>query len=221
VTRDVFVTGNVSVTGTKSAAVPHPDGTHRASYALESPETWFEDFGRGELVEGQVRIDLDTDFAAVVKTEDDYHVFLTPEGDSRGLYVSSRSPTGFEVREQQEGTSTLPFSYRVVAKRKDIDAERMAEVEVPQPIEREEPLEEPGVQQPEGVPPPPLGWPVEELGWPPESAPEQPEGVASPPPGWPVEALGWPPAPAQGRPTSEPSREQQPPRPPAGEETQQ
>jgi hypothetical protein len=66
----------------------------------------------------------------VVKTGA-YHVFLTPCGDSNGLYVTRRSATGFEVREQKKGTSSLRFSYRVVAKRKDIAGKRLAKVMLP------------------------------------------------------------------------------------------
>jgi hypothetical protein len=78
---------------------------------MESPESWFEDFGRAELTEGSAEVELDGDFAALVNT-DDYHVFLTPEGDSAGLYVSARSRQAFEVREQGNGTGTVEFSYR-------------------------------------------------------------------------------------------------------------
>ena len=46
----VIVGGDFTVVnGAKSAAVPHPDGTHRRLYCLESPESWFEDFGTGQL----------------------------------------------------------------------------------------------------------------------------------------------------------------------------
>jgi hypothetical protein len=58
-------------------------------------------------------------------------VFLTPEGDCRGLYVSERDERGFIVRELQGGHSDLGFSYRIVAKRKDVKAPRLAEVELP------------------------------------------------------------------------------------------
>lgn len=130
----VLVKGNFIVFGgAKSAAVEHPDGSHRLLYSLESPESWFEDFGRGEIVDGRAQIDLDSDFVALVLS-DSYHVFLTPEGDSNGLYVSSRTPTGFVVQEQQSGKSRLQFSYRVVAKRKDITGERLEKIEVPPPV---------------------------------------------------------------------------------------
>jgi hypothetical protein len=80
---------------------------------VESPESWFEDFGRAELRDGRAAVELDVDFAGLVDT-DDYHVFLTPEGESSGLYVSSRTTSTFEVREQPDGRSTtgLQLSHR-------------------------------------------------------------------------------------------------------------
>ena len=49
----VIVGGDFTVVGgAKSAAVPHPDGSHRRLYCVESPESWFEDFGRGTLACG-------------------------------------------------------------------------------------------------------------------------------------------------------------------------
>jgi hypothetical protein len=56
---------------------------------------------------------------SVLGIEDgEYHVFLTPEGDTQGLYVESRSAKSFIVREQQAGTTDITFSYRVAAKNK-------------------------------------------------------------------------------------------------------
>lgn len=124
--------GDLFVTGKKSAAVPFPDGSHRLLYCMESPESWFEDFGTARLVRGRATVRLDRGFAAVVR-RDQLHVFLTPEGDCRGLYVSRKSAAGFEVRELQGGTSSLPFTYRVVARRRDVGAPRLARVKLPKP----------------------------------------------------------------------------------------
>jgi hypothetical protein len=121
--------------GAKSAAVPHPDGYHRRLYSVESPESWFEDFGEGKLVKGHAKIKLDPDFASIVRTKT-YHVFLTAYGDTNGLYVSKRTAKAFEVREHQKGKSSVPFSYRIVAKRKDIEGKRLAKVSLP-PVPRE------------------------------------------------------------------------------------
>ena len=43
------------VGGSKSAVVPHRDGSYRQLYALESPESWFEDFGRARSKRGRPR----------------------------------------------------------------------------------------------------------------------------------------------------------------------
>jgi hypothetical protein len=126
----VSILGDSIVFGAKSAAVPHPDGSHRLLYSMESPESWFEDFGEAKLVKGRAKVRIDPDFAVVADTRS-AHVFLTPYGDSGGLYVSARHRDGFEVCEQGRGSSSLSFSYRVVAKRKDVTAERFKKVTPP------------------------------------------------------------------------------------------
>ncbi|MFC9417516.1 hypothetical protein ACIG6B_28605 [Bacillus mobilis] len=125
----VFCNGKFAATGTKSALVPHPDGSHRTLYCMESPESWFEDFGTGELVKGEATIHLDQDFVPLIQNGH-YHVFLTPEGDSNGLYISHKSLTSFEVREQQNGSNTIRFSYRIVSKRKDVTSPRLEKVKL-------------------------------------------------------------------------------------------
>lgn len=97
---------------------------------MESPEHWFEDFGSARLTRGRATVKLDADFAKVV-TLNGYRVFLTPEGDCQGLYVRKRG-SRFEVRELQGGTSNVAFSYRIVAKRKDIKRHtRFAKIDMP------------------------------------------------------------------------------------------
>jgi hypothetical protein len=119
------VRGNLEVIGgTKSAAVAHPDGSRRLLYAVESPESWFEDFGEGKLKSGKAVVKLDRAFASLIRLGD-YHVFLTPRGDCNGLYVTAQTSAGFTVRETNDGNKSISFSYRVVAKRKDVTARRL------------------------------------------------------------------------------------------------
>jgi hypothetical protein len=126
----VTVKGNLTVTGSiSSAVVPFPDGSHRQLYCLESPESWFEDFGFGQLADGHARVELDPDFAATVNT-DAYHVFITEYDDNNGLFVTNLTNTGFEVR-AKTSTSRAEFSYRVVARRKDVAPARLAKVTLP------------------------------------------------------------------------------------------
>jgi hypothetical protein len=149
---DVLVNGALRVFGSpKNAAVKHPgDGTYRLLYCEESPESWFADYGAGTLVNGRADVKLDADFAALVHA-DTYHVFLTPEGDCNGLFVTGKTPAGFAVREMKGGTSDIPFSYRVVAKRKDIVGERLAKVAPPPPLKPVTPFAVPAT--PEAKPP--------------------------------------------------------------------
>jgi hypothetical protein len=71
--------------------------------------------GEGRLVNGAARVQLDPAFAGAIAQQPNYLVFITPEGDTRGLYVTGKSLTGFEVRESQGGRATVDFSYRAVA----------------------------------------------------------------------------------------------------------
>ncbi|MFJ3793148.1 hypothetical protein [Kitasatospora sp. NPDC090091] len=122
----VHVEGDFQVTGTKSAALRMDDGTHRLWYAVEAPESWFEDFGFGRLVDGRAQVTLHPDFVAATENGP-YHVFLTEYEAGSGLYVADRTPTGFGVR-AAVGSARSEFSYRVVARRGDVQPERFAVV---------------------------------------------------------------------------------------------
>lgn len=123
--------GNVVVNGTLTATVKNgmvafPDGTQRVLHCMESPEHWFEDFGTAKLKNGSATVKLDGDFAKTIK-RGDYHVFVTPEGDCRGLFVRGKTAVSFEVRELSGGKSAVAFSYRIVGKRRDITRHRRFE----------------------------------------------------------------------------------------------
>ena len=123
--------GNVAVNGTLTATVKNgmvafPDGTQRVLHCMESPEHWFEDFGAAKLKNGRATVKLDSDFAKTIK-RGGYHVFVTPEGDCRGLYVRGKTAASFEVRELSDGKSSIVFSYRIVGKRRDITRHRRFE----------------------------------------------------------------------------------------------
>jgi hypothetical protein len=117
---NLIVNGTIASTATAVViAKVATDGGERqvGLYSVASPENWFEDAGSGQLANGYARIELDPAFSQTVNTSVEYHVFLTPEGDSEGLYVSNKTPQGFEVHEQHGGRSSIAFDYRVMAKR--------------------------------------------------------------------------------------------------------
>jgi hypothetical protein len=133
------VNGNETLTGliftagacSGGCSKPHtPGGKRVITYAAQSSEPTVEDYGEGRIVGGVGQIALDPAFARTIDTTHSYLVFLTPEGDNRGLYVTQRTATGFTVRESQGGSSTLSIMYRIVAKPYGVTAARLPMVDL-------------------------------------------------------------------------------------------
>lgn len=124
---DVQIQGTLTATS-KNAVVTMADGSEALLYCQEAPEPYFEDFGRGQLRNGVAQVQIEHEFASLIK-RDDYMVFALPMGDCKGLYVSRQDGNGFEVHELQGGTSNVGFTYRIVAKRKDIEGRRLARLD--------------------------------------------------------------------------------------------
>ncbi|MGW6194630.1 hypothetical protein ACWF0M_00650 [Kribbella sp. NPDC055110] len=125
---DILIEGNSQITGTKAAVMRGRDGAVRAMYAVESPDCWFEDFGFGTLENGRAEVTLDDEFVALIG-EGDYHVFLSEYDANNGIHVAARRQTGFQVVGAEEANSQ--FSYRVVAKRYDVQVTRFEELQPP------------------------------------------------------------------------------------------
>lgn len=123
----VTITGALSVTGAKSSIAKLRDGRSVLLYAVESPENWFEDFGTIRLKHGLAWVPIDKTFAETTNVGRPYEVFLTPDGNCRGLYIARKTSTGFEVRELRGGHSSVSFDYRIVARRKGYETERFAD----------------------------------------------------------------------------------------------
>jgi len=132
--------GNLTITGilttggscsTGCARTASEPGARVATYAPRESEPTMEDVGEAQLVSGQTYVRLDPAFANVIDQRSSYLVFITPEGDSRGLFVTQKTSSGFAVHENQGGHSTLAFSYRIVAKPYGLTAPRLARMMLP------------------------------------------------------------------------------------------
>jgi hypothetical protein len=90
-------------------------------FCPEAPEILFQDYGMGELVNGKAHIELDPILTNNIYIDDEHpmKVFIQLEGDCKGVYVTNKSATGFDVIELQSGTSNVPFSWTIVANRSD------------------------------------------------------------------------------------------------------
>jgi hypothetical protein len=97
--------------------------------AAESEPTT-EDFGESQLRDGFARVQIAADFANTIDKSAAYMVFLSPEGDTRGLFVTDKSPSAFTVHENQGGHATVSFSYRIVAKRYGMAQQRLPVINV-------------------------------------------------------------------------------------------
>jgi len=115
-----YFNGNhVIVNGTKSASVGTSKG-NQLLYVTESPGVWFEDIGGGQLINGQAHIEIDPLFMETIFVDANHpmRIFLQEEGESNGLIVIKDADNkGFTVKEKNGGTSSIAFSYRLMAKR--------------------------------------------------------------------------------------------------------
>ena len=100
------------------------NGQHVLAYAAESATATIDDVGTARMVGGVANVTIDPAFASVMDRRW-YYVFLTPLGDTRGLYVSEKTPTAFQVRESEGGRSRLEFDYRIVAHPLDAKNDRL------------------------------------------------------------------------------------------------
>jgi hypothetical protein len=100
------------------------NGQHVLAYAAESATATIEDVGTARMAGGVANVAIDPAFASVMDHRW-YYVFLTPLGDTRGLYVSQKTPSAFQVRESQGGRSRLEFDYRIVAHPLDAKNDRL------------------------------------------------------------------------------------------------
>jgi hypothetical protein len=124
--------GSLSCTGQVKALVSTAAGAHRVeTYAPQSPENWMEDYGNGTMERGVALVRIDPGFAETISETPDYHVFITPNGDAEALYVIHKTAAGFEVRESKGGTSSLTFDYKIVARRRGYEAQRLVDVTEP------------------------------------------------------------------------------------------
>jgi hypothetical protein len=100
-------------------------GQHVLAYASESATATIEDVGSARMFGGVANVAISPDFASLMDRNSPYYVFLTPLGDTRGLYVSVKAATGFQVRETGGGRSRLAFDYRIVAHPIDAKNDRL------------------------------------------------------------------------------------------------
>jgi len=124
--------GNLTVSGTVTTShgtflrTSGSNGAAMLEYGGRTTAPEVEDVGEAQLANGRAYVPIDARLAQTIDRRVAYHVFVTPEGDCNGLYVTQKSASGFAVRELRGGGASLAFEYRIVAKPVDEDGSRLA-----------------------------------------------------------------------------------------------
>lgn len=124
----VFINGNgdLFVHGSYNNFTKVRGGGVAVSYTSEAAAPTIEDNGTAQLINGTATVELDSAFARSIDTNRVYQVMLTPDGDTKGLYIASKTPTSFVVREVQGGRGTLAFDYHIYAPKLGQAGQRMS-----------------------------------------------------------------------------------------------
>ena len=128
--------GNLTITGTYMTVAPATaSGVSKAarsatsglpaSFALQSSRPLLEDVGEGQLVRGVAIVPIDGALSEATDMSAPYSVFITPESDNDGVYVTEKTSHNFVVREARGGHSTFKFAYRIVAKPAGVQSRRL------------------------------------------------------------------------------------------------
>jgi hypothetical protein len=109
------------------------DGGRLGTFGTQSTRATIEDTGTSRMMNGEGAVRFDAAFARTLDLRQGYQVFLTPDGDTRGLYVAAKYEGGFIVRETEHGRSSIDFDYRVVAHPYGADEARLPELNLKTP----------------------------------------------------------------------------------------
>lgn len=120
--------------GTVSTIVKDLNEKNVIMFSSESPEVLFQDYGTGKLQHGFAHIELDPIFVKNIFISDKtpLRVFIQPEGDCKGVYITNKSRTGFDVYELDGGTSDISFTYSVIGNRADEPGSKYATIRFPE-----------------------------------------------------------------------------------------
>ncbi len=108
-------------TGVVSTLVKDTNNQERIMVAPEAPQALFQDIGRGKLVNGFAKINLDPILSKNIRVDETHplNVFIQLEGECNGVYVANKTAISFEVKELNNGVSEVNFTYQIMASRAD------------------------------------------------------------------------------------------------------
>lgn len=94
-------------------------GSRIATYAATGLTQDVYAKGRAQMQNGQASVQFSADFAALIDSVEEVVVTVTPLGQSNGLYISEIGRNGFVIKENNNGTSPVAFTWIAVTTKKD------------------------------------------------------------------------------------------------------
>jgi hypothetical protein len=116
------VNRKIAGSGSVSEIIPTEKHGRITLTCPESPEYWYQDYGSVKMINGFAHVDLDPILADIIIVNQDHpvRVFTTPVDmpNFKGVTVTNRTSTGFDLVELNGGNSTGWVDYQIVVKPK-------------------------------------------------------------------------------------------------------
>jgi len=116
-----YNSGNTYTYGKNIELVGEVQGEKTALYSISSLDAKLYDDGRSQLVNGVAFVRFDELFSTLV--EGIPTVTVSPAGNCNGIFIEEITKDGFSIKEMNNGTSNVAFTYIVLAKRKSGEEE--------------------------------------------------------------------------------------------------
>ncbi len=113
----IYTDGDVYRTGADVHLQQDMSGQNNVMYTLVSPEMTIQTYGIGQMQNGKSNINFDEAFANVVSSSESIIVTITPIGKSEGVYLDQVDANGFSIAENNNGKSSIQFSWIAIGKR--------------------------------------------------------------------------------------------------------
>lgn len=107
--------------GTVSTIAKGLDDEKVVLHCTEAPEIYFEDYGQGQLLNGNAHIEIDPIIAKniTVNYKHPLRVYIQLEDNCNGVFVTNKTGSSFDVKELASGQSNAKFQYHIVGNRAD------------------------------------------------------------------------------------------------------
>jgi hypothetical protein len=120
-TKSLF-SGNAAQAADQSKTDLGENGNYLATYGVDSTRGEIQLSGTSQIVNGEARIFFDYSFSSIISSSTPIKVILTPTSAMQGqLYVDTKNPYGFVVKELNNQDVSGTFDWLVIARRKGLD----------------------------------------------------------------------------------------------------